>query len=362
MKKIAKLSLVAAMAVTAANAGSLEEAIKGVDVSGNFTFEYKDVNNDTATNKESSQENEYDLELTAKVPVNDMVKAIIKIDVNDEESQDSGANSNKNVDVEDAYFQFTTNYATINVGQQNIPGPFTDGQQGTGIVALAPVGPVTLAAGYFNNHTVSAVKDKNAMEVAALANIAGVNAEIWYAEVEDNIDVLNVKASGKVGPVSLMAQHTTLDPDGTVKAASSDKKNKETNLTASVNLDVVEVNAAYATTGKDNSWGVAIDRDSDATATWALEQLDVVTKADADVWSLGVNGNVTEKINLAADYAAGDYMNGTTKTDVEEILFTAKYQMSKNFKIRAFYSMYEEEATTTTTDSTKGAVELKYSF
>ncbi|MFK2822841.1 porin [Arcobacter sp. YIC-80] len=358
MKKIAKLSLVAAMAMTAANAGSLEEAIKGVDISGNFTFEYKDVNNDTATNKESNQENEYDLELTAKVPVNDMVKAIIKIDVNDEESQDSGANNNKNVDVEDAYFQFTTQYATINVGQQNIPGPFTDGQQGTGIVALAPVGPVTLAAGYFNNHTVTGVKDRNAMEVAALANIAGVNAEIWYADVDEVLDVYNVKASTKVGPVALMAQYTSSEED-----AAGSKKDTELNVTAALDLDVVEVNAAYIATGDDNDRGVAIDKDDDATATWALEQLVAVDKTDADFYALGVNGNVTSNINLALDYAGGDYMNGTAKTDVEEILFTAKYQMSKNFKIRALYSIYEEEAgSTTTVDSTKGAIELKYSF
>ena len=49
MKKIAKLSLVAAVAVvgfTSANATPLEEAIKGVETSGSVVYRYNDYNND----------------------------------------------------------------------------------------------------------------------------------------------------------------------------------------------------------------------------------------------------------------------------------------------------------------------------
>ena len=47
MKKIAKISLVAAVAVaglTTANAQPLEEAIKNVDVSGSVVYRYNDYN------------------------------------------------------------------------------------------------------------------------------------------------------------------------------------------------------------------------------------------------------------------------------------------------------------------------------
>ena len=50
MKKIAKISLVAAVAVaglTTANAQPLEQAIKGVEVSGSVVYRYNDFNNDT---------------------------------------------------------------------------------------------------------------------------------------------------------------------------------------------------------------------------------------------------------------------------------------------------------------------------
>ena len=48
MKKIAKISLVAAVAVaglTTANAQPLEQAIKGVEVSGSVVYRYNDYNN-----------------------------------------------------------------------------------------------------------------------------------------------------------------------------------------------------------------------------------------------------------------------------------------------------------------------------
>ncbi len=52
MKKFVKLSLVAAVAVaglTTANAKPLEEAIKGVDVSGTVAYQYNDRSSDNTT-------------------------------------------------------------------------------------------------------------------------------------------------------------------------------------------------------------------------------------------------------------------------------------------------------------------------
>ena len=65
MKKIVKMSLVAAVAVaglTAANAKPLEEAIKNVDVSGTVVYRYEDrsfksTNDDTATGNKNNDVN-----------------------------------------------------------------------------------------------------------------------------------------------------------------------------------------------------------------------------------------------------------------------------------------------------------------
>ena len=59
MKKIAKLSLVAAVAVaglTTANAQPLEEAIKNVDVSGSVVYRYDNFDDDKFSHYKDKQE------------------------------------------------------------------------------------------------------------------------------------------------------------------------------------------------------------------------------------------------------------------------------------------------------------------
>ena len=80
MKKIAKLSLVAAVAVaglTTANAQPLEEAIKNVDVSGSVVYRYNNYDNDnTANNPDSDNDatNNYKIGLNLASKVNEDVK------------------------------------------------------------------------------------------------------------------------------------------------------------------------------------------------------------------------------------------------------------------------------------------------
>jgi len=72
MKKIAKLSLVAAMAVTAANAGSLEEAIKNVDVSGKVYVEHiANSNKLQSATEETKSLTDIDVDITFKSKVNE---------------------------------------------------------------------------------------------------------------------------------------------------------------------------------------------------------------------------------------------------------------------------------------------------
>ena len=79
MKKIVKMSLVAAVAVaglTAANAKPLEEAIKNVDVSGTVVYRYDDRNRDTTATQagqNSTVTNNYKIGVNLKSKVNDDV-------------------------------------------------------------------------------------------------------------------------------------------------------------------------------------------------------------------------------------------------------------------------------------------------
>ena len=190
MKKIAKLSLVAAVAVaglTTANAQQLEDAIKKVEVSGSVVYRYNDYNSDTnyategsdaqtgtggakngtssgTTGTNATQNNNYKVGLNVAAPVNDFVKLntrfLVSSGTGDFASLETSDNGDSNVDVElsNVYFGYTgIKNTTVNVGKQGLTTPWTvatqvDGneQTGTGALALTTVDNVTLAAGYFN--------------------------------------------------------------------------------------------------------------------------------------------------------------------------------------------------------------------
>ena len=197
MKKIAKLSLVAAVAVaglTTANAQQLEDAIKKVEVSGSVVYRYNDYNSDTnyategsdaqtgtggakngisdgkkGTNSDSN--NNYKVGLNLAAPVNDFVKLNTRFLVANGNGEFAGdatpfggldtqnaGDSNVDVELSNVYFGYTgIKNTTVNVGKQGLTTPWTvatqvDGneQTGTGALALTTVDNVTLAAGYFN--------------------------------------------------------------------------------------------------------------------------------------------------------------------------------------------------------------------
>src|SRR5574344_555337 len=81
MRKISKISLVAAVAVagiTTVNAQPLEEAIKNVDVSGSVVYRYDNFHKKTVNNAERGKgdagKNNYKIGLNLGSKVNDYVK------------------------------------------------------------------------------------------------------------------------------------------------------------------------------------------------------------------------------------------------------------------------------------------------
>ncbi|MCT7626060.1 major outer membrane protein [Aliarcobacter butzleri] len=167
MRKISKLSLVAAVAVagfSTANAQPLEEAIKNVETSGSVVYRYDNFNDSLQGGLGSSENNQYKIGLNLSSKVNDYVKfnsrflvsgadgGFVNLDAHD------GDDANADVLLSHANFAFTgIKNTTITAGKQGLATPWTvaidsDGneQTGTGILALSTVGPVTAGAGYFN--------------------------------------------------------------------------------------------------------------------------------------------------------------------------------------------------------------------
>jgi len=190
MRKISKISLVAAVAVagfSTANAQPLEQAIKDVDVSGSVVYRYdnfhnkeKSSNGVVTSDRENTDVNRYKIGLNLSSKVNDYVKFNSRFIVgskdnggfaslnagketnynaNGSRANTQGADGQADVSLSNAYFGFTAIPNTVvNIGKQGLTTPYTvatdingNEQTGTGILALSTFGPVTAGLGYFNN-------------------------------------------------------------------------------------------------------------------------------------------------------------------------------------------------------------------
>ena len=156
------------------------------------------------------------------------------------------------VKIEDAYFVYTNPNFIGKMGKQNIPGPQSDGAQGTGIVLTGLLGPVSLVGTFFNGTTLKDHQD--VWQAAILGSFGPVNASLWYGDVHDTLDAYTIALSGDIGPVSLAGRYSKRDEDGNNLKLSVAKIN------ASVNWDIFSFSAGFASTGEDNGGiGAALD-------------------------------------------------------------------------------------------------------
>jgi hypothetical protein len=367
----------------------LEEAIKGVDVSGMLRYRYDDTNNDTATNKASTQTNEYKMDLNIASKVNDMVTANVKIEAlgvnttaldtafgtdNTEQAHttsDTTGDRDVNLVVSKANFSANLGFATVIAGKQSVPTPMVDNSvddvtRGTGAVALVPAGPVTIAAGYFNNiqrAETTTNLGQNTTAVGVLGKVADVSFDAWMADIDGVRSGTSIGANASFAGVNIDARHTSVDQDAAT-AADADL----TKIVASTKIGGATLVAGFATTSKVSATqtvagsGVSLDADNDAKSDFKVWQASVGALSDATAFLIGAGMDVMPNLNLDAKYVTVDF--GTASEAASELLLQATYKMSKNFGLNVRYSMYEVDNTAgvATTDSTKGRLELKYTF
>ncbi|MGB1227363.1 MAG: porin [Poseidonibacter sp.] len=342
MKKIAKLSLVAAVAVaglTNVNAASLEEAIKGVDVSGQFRFRAQEKT-------DNGSNSDVEVEVGVKVPVTDTVTAVFKID--NAGNHTEGDSSTKNqVSVEDYYFSYNANGVTVNAGQQNIPGRITDGAQGDGVVALTTMGPVTVGAAAFMNNNI--VDGLNVYSALASANLGPVSLAGQYADVQEHGTIYNLKADASVAMLKVGAEYTERDLDADNKDYSTTKAH------VSAKVGIVSAKLSYAKTADDGSG--SLDQEIEGASEALLWNVGTNGRADYDALTIDASVAVTEAISLRAAYLAGEEGNGTNN-EVTETLGQISYKVSKNLMTYVRYADVEDKGT----DYNRGRVEVKYSF
>lgn len=372
MTKLVKLSLAAAIAVSGLSstvaAKPLEEAIKGVDVSGTVVYRYDDRNDSVADNSTST--NSYKVAVNVKAPVNDMVTFNARIVTGLGAAFDNQANltaldtqaqadANPSLQLSEAYFTAKMGMLTVNAGKQGIGTPWTvahdaagDDDHGTGILALADAGFATFAAGYFNQTNI--VNQVNVAVLAVIAPVGPVNFDAWYLDADDTLDSYTVGLSTSLMGISAYARYTNVDPD----AAGADDQDLW-KIGAKGDLGPVGLAAEYANTDNDGSAFVSLN-DCDAATGAQAWAVNACNKADADFWKVGADIDLMPNLNFALTYATVDY---DTDMEEEEVYGTLTYKMSDNFMTYVRYGNYTiDNDGTETRDQDRGRLHVQYSF
>jgi hypothetical protein len=381
MKNTIKMSLVAAIAVagfsTAASAGSLEEAIKGVSIKGKMEVEYDWEKSNAGTPGATDATNDswdLDWDVTAKIPVNDNITAVFGAEGDtDTNTKDEQITGKGNVQVTKVYFQYANGPLTVLVGKQSIGAPWFDDERADGVKALYNAGPVTLAAAHFTGTNANAngaidLEDTQISAAAAIGSLGPVNVQVWYAELAGitptiDADSIIVMADAKFDIVNVSAKYGTAEYDGLGSGVDDDAEMLQ--IIASADFGVAAPYIGYgATDSEQAAAGLDLTSDTDSAIDFGSENLSIDDLDNADAFIIGVNVPMGD-FTFDVSYVDGeyDYEGTNTSGDFNEFLITAEYQMSKNFAVTGLYSTYEiDTAPSTTLDGDSASVALEYKF
>lgn len=392
MKKFVKLSLIAALAVagTTASAQPLAEAIKNVDVSGTVGYQYNDRSSDDASNSNYT-ENAYKISITAKANVTDDITFVSKTIIgggtaaNDMAYLNTGGASDGQAafGLSQANFVYTgIANATFIAGKQAVPSPFAvqadatgDEDTGNGLTAVYNAGPVTIAGTYLENtnlgynatntakgQTIANLGGQAIAGLGVMANVGPVALDGWYLDLAEANDDSNdgakaytIGASAKINVVSLYARYSAVNYDATALDTA-----KLFKLGASAKIGIVGFGVDYGMTNDVNGTAAGVDLTGDADAEvgfqgWAL---DLTGKDDADLTKLNVNVDVTDSINLSANY--NFYSDSTANGDADEWVLQATHKVAKNFNYYVRFGQVDYDSKTD--KGTRGRLNIVYSF
>lgn len=410
MRKISKISLVAAVAVagfSTANAQPLEQAIKDVEISGSVVYRYDNYDNDKVSG-DRTDNNQYKIGLNLSSKVNDYVKFNSRFIVGDKHNmgwasangdgkglsarKDGIGDGSADVNLSQAYFGLTAIPNTVvNVGKQGLTTPYTvavdqngNEQSGTGILALTTVDVITAGAGYFNatnldksgDITPSHLKGGSDLYVATLqGDLDFVKLESWYLGVQDSLNSYTLAATGNVqlaenAKLGLEARYVNLKLDRELaNVPSDDRKNDMFRFAVDGKFDIINARVAYTKTGKHGGL-TATDQDAKNTSLgWALTSLG---KQDADYWQAALGADILDNLNFTVHYGnlkakeeAPFSAANTSDLKQEEVYGQLTYKMSKNLNTYLRYGNVTSEGYDSgveTVDQNRGRIQVAYTF
>jgi imipenem/basic amino acid-specific outer membrane pore len=365
MRKLAKLSLVAAVAVaglsTSAVADSLAEAFAASKVKGEIKSQYFQKETKEATNAESNiWVNGGNLSLTTgsfnglTAGVTFQTSHVATID--DDNNNYAGDMDASGSVMSEAYLAYTMNNTTAKVGRQYITTPLVAGsgsrmfkQSFEGIVLVnTDVPNTTLVAAYadkFQARTDGAGGEPEFNQVADGAytvyakntSIANLAVQAQYAHIEaltggDDVDVIYVDADYKLDSVTLSGQTFQSDNGAAVNSDGALYGAKVVG-----NIAGVTATAAYTTT--DDEAKVVNGLGSGADKSYTASPINGGNyTADTDSYQVGLGYKFNMGLGLNASYTNWD--NNATNSDSSETNVTASYAFNKNLSAKVMYSTY----------------------
>ena len=427
--KLVKLSLVAALAAgalaTSASAMPLEEAIKGVDVSGMTRIRY------TATNKKAGKDEtehestwKFKAAMNVKTTIDDNFFNVVSIryDSKDNGMTKSTANDEKNHKFEANQFFLGATFGntTIQLGRQTIGAFFTDDMYGDGIKVLnTDVEGLILAALFMDSlendsnigsneakeenfvydtikypsqaavelATKKTVTDHNLYGVAAIGSYDPISFQLWYASLEDVTNLFALELAGDFTvsddvKLGLKGQYAFSDFDGKFKTATENavkgvsagavkdggvKDGSFWAVEASSEFFGVDFSAGYLDfSTKENAYSLNSFEDQGSFISPGEELLDYSFYSGKNRYYFITAGYTIPDsgVRLGVDWVDGSNKFFGTKTDRSEVVARVDYKYNEKLSFQSWYSHMDEKVKGTD-DNTKTDTfrfQAKYSF
>lgn len=360
--KLSKLSLAAIVALgaftTTASAGSLEEAIKGVDLKGFVRLRIYNQS-DEATDERYR----FSAPFTFVSPVADNLTAgfTVRAESNTFNGDASGVNSNNtNFGMAKAWFKYATPDYSVRMGRFELGTPWTDpgyaGNRGDGLLAFyTGVQNVTLAAGHFVNTNTGLQDDESLSVAAAIASMGPVTGQLWAASQSNLFDSsIFGQVDAKFGEFKVAGQFNVLTLADV--AAGVEDTGTFYGIKAGYAPEGMKFCVGY--TANDDDQGIyQLSGDSSAMFK-AGKQLyyeygnaagakTFFVTADATFGKFGVGAGYIDSSDIATD-----------GNDGSEFYGQVSYKYAKNFNTALYYSAMDYDSG----DNDEIRAEFKYSF
>ncbi|EAK0446766.1 major outer membrane protein [Campylobacter lari] len=403
--KLVKLSLVAALAAgafSAANAVSLEEAIKDVDVSGMMRYRFQsdrmDVGNNAEPGKSEIQngynstknnEHKFKAQLNFKAALDDNFKAFVQFqyDATDfgfgrGDNGEQGTTTKDTFAVNQAYLEYTNEaYATsVTFGKMEVGSIWTDDAVGTGAkVVNTSIEGLTFAGYWFDAFNWKDDSDfgdtklnKSSLYGAAvLGDFDPFAFQLWAAYSANNAFLYAVDASYKFAfnDMNFKIQGQYLG-----NSLDSDFENfyKNTPIGEVDNGNFYAAKFSGQISAFDFQAGIVGYGEKDKFSVVTLEDLGQVIAPGEQIfysdgsdlrgstgenffYFAGLGYTFAETLRVGFDYIGGktEYAAGTSDTDKNEYIARVSYKYSPKLTFSGFYSYLTEDLNEAGADDVK---------